>query len=233
MASQGTLPYYYKNSKPVGLVSGPGKTWKDNYLLVVVFVGFVILIAGTFWFLPPLEGEDSDYEKTYGRFTGNAASYITDVVVPSEPTLAPTGRREGERGEGEGRGAVKEPFVAGDHNTGDEMRGREVLNKNPRPPSFVVPPETSRHPSSSSSSPTQTSETARPPLTVSQAPPPPAELDSNSDEDDQLPREGAEPESEVGGASEQSVEEKRRKIIEVSFYFSGEGTRFVRRSVAC
>lgn len=88
MASHGSLPLYYKNSKPTGL-SGPAKSWKDNYLLVVVFVGFIILIAGTFWFLPPLEDKDADYEKTYGRFTGNPAAYITDPVIPSEPTLEP------------------------------------------------------------------------------------------------------------------------------------------------
>ena len=88
MASHGILPLYYKNSKPTGL-SGPTKSWKDNYLLVVVFVGFLILIAGTFWFLPPLEDKDADYEKTYGRFTGNPASYMTDVGIPSEPTLEP------------------------------------------------------------------------------------------------------------------------------------------------
>lgn len=88
MASNGSLPLYYKNFKATGL-SGPAKSWKDNYLLVVVFVGFIILIAGTFWFLPPLEDKDADYEKTYGRFTGNPAAYITDPVIPSEPTLEP------------------------------------------------------------------------------------------------------------------------------------------------
>ena len=101
-----SLPLYYKNSKPVGLPSA-SKSWKDNYLLVVVLVGFLILIAGTFWFLPPLEDKDADYERTYGRFTGNPASYITDPVIPSEPTLEPpeaTGR-EGGKGEA-GRGAV-------------------------------------------------------------------------------------------------------------------------------
>lgn len=96
MASNGSLPLYYKNFKPTGL-PGPAKSWKDNYLLVVVFVGFIILIAGTFWFLPPLEDKDADYEKTYGRFTGNPAAYITDPVIPSEPTLEPpesTGKKK-------------------------------------------------------------------------------------------------------------------------------------------
>ena len=89
MASRGTLPLYYKNSKPTSGLSGPAKSWKDNYLLVVVFVGFIILIAGTFWFLPPMGDKDADYEKTYGRFTGNPAAYMTDPVIPSEPTLEP------------------------------------------------------------------------------------------------------------------------------------------------
>ena len=89
MASRGTLPLYYKNSKLTSGLSGPAKSWKDNYLLVVVFVGFIILIAGTFWFLPPMGDKDADYEKTYGRFTGNPAAYMTDPVIPSEPTLEP------------------------------------------------------------------------------------------------------------------------------------------------
>ena len=95
-----SLPLYYKNSKPVGLPVS-AKTWKDNYLLVIVLVGFMVLIAGTFWFLPPVEDKDTDYERTYGRFTGNPAAYITDAVVPSEPTLFPpvTSRRVEDRKE--------------------------------------------------------------------------------------------------------------------------------------
>ena len=90
----------------MGLPSA-SKSWKDNYLLVVVLVGFLILIAGTFWFLPPLEDKDADYERTYGRFTGNPASYITDPVIPSEPTLVPPEATAREAGKGEeGKGVV-------------------------------------------------------------------------------------------------------------------------------
>ena len=104
-----SLPLYYKNSKPVGLPVS-AKTWKDNYLLVIVLVGFMVLIAGTFWFLPPVEDKDSDYERTYGRFTGNPAAYITDAVAPSEPTLFPsvTSRRVEDRKEEVERGKVTE-----------------------------------------------------------------------------------------------------------------------------
>ena len=121
MASHGSLPLYYKNSKPTGL-SGSAKSWKDKYLIVVVFVGFIILIAGTFWFLPPLEDKDGDYEEAYGRFTGNPASYITDPVIPSEPTLEPpetTGKGLEKGGEGGDVGAAKE-------RPNDEEKKREM-----------------------------------------------------------------------------------------------------------
>ena len=140
MASHGSLPLYYRNSKPTGL-PGPTKSWKDNYLLVVVFVGFIILIAGTFWFLPPLEDKDADYEKTYGRFTGNPSSYITDAVIPSEPTLEPpeaTEKDEGggreERWKGVEVGVVEErPHRHGER--GEEEGEKEVeFEKNVKPP---------------------------------------------------------------------------------------------------
>lgn len=131
-----SLPLYYKNSKPVGLPSA-SKSWKDNYLLVVVLVGFLILIAGTFWFLPPLEDKDADYERTYGRFTGNPASYITDPVIPSEPTLVPpeATAREGGKSE-EGKGVVvgvnipEEGKEGGRQEVeGEEQGGKEVERK--------------------------------------------------------------------------------------------------------
>ena len=219
MASHGSLPLYYKNSKPTGLSSGPGKSWKDNYLLVVVLVAFVILIAGTFWFLPPLDDKDSDYEKTYGRFTGNAASYITDVVVPSEPTLVPPGAtrwRVGGGGEGKGREGegvgIKEPLQRDDRDRDVkefERNRRPPVSETSRNPETTKSPETSRPPET-----TKAPETTRPPRTTSPpprttSPPPPQSLK----EEGQLPDEGAEP---VGGASETSVEEKRRKVVEVS-----------------
>ena len=167
MASHGTLPLYYKNSKPTGL-PGPAKSWKDNYLLVVVLVAFLILIAGTFWFLPPLGDKDADYERTYGRFTGNPASYITDVVIPSEPTLVPpeaTGNRETAGGQGEkeldgngGRGGepgikeVIDPIQVGDVEKGD----RQVKEFDKHPPS-------TEHSETTTSEPPSSPESSRPP----------------------------------------------------------------------
>ena len=213
MASRGTLPLYYKNSRPVGLPAGPGKSWKDNYLLAVVFVGFVILIAGTFWFLPPLDDKDSDYEKTYGRFTGNAA--ITDAVMPTEPTLVPsqdTGRR-GEGGEvgevlheggrmerGENVEVVKQPIRIKD--LVEAQKPVQVFDKNLRPPSAMSreTPQTSTGPP----------ETTKPPETT--RPPPPPVSDSQSREGGNGAEEGVGDEE----AADPGVEEKRRKIIEVS-----------------
>ena len=231
MASHGTLPFYYKNSRPTGLSAGPGKSWKDNYLLVVVFMGFVVLIAGTFWFLPPLDDKDSDYEKTYGRFAGNAA--ITDaVVIPTEPTLVPSeepGRRgkeereekdwEGEREGGEGgrkegreiMEVVKQPVPLEDLIKEDKLV--QIFDKNPQPPAHG-PPETSQTHQT-----TKPPETTRPPETT-QPPSPPA---SESVEMGQQSREdgnGEEPGTGEGGATDPGVEEKRRKIIEVGSVFS-------------
>ena len=224
MASHGTLPLYYKNSRPTGLSAGPGKSWKDNYLLLVVFMGFVVLIAGTFWFLPPLDDKDSDYEKTYGRFAGNAA--ITDaVVIPTEPTLVPSeepGRRgkeekhwEGEKEGGEGGRkeeseiieVVKQPVQLKD--LIKEDKPVQVSDKNPQPPAHGSP-EISQTPQT-----TKPPETTRPPETTQ----PPA---SESVEVGQQSREGgngAEPGVGEGGATDPGVEEKRRKIIEVGSIF--------------
>ena len=38
------LPLYYKNSKPTG--PPPSKKWKEYYLIGILFVAFIILIAG-------------------------------------------------------------------------------------------------------------------------------------------------------------------------------------------
>lgn len=210
MASHGTLPLYYKNSKPTGLSAGPGKSWKDNYLLVVVFVGFVILIAGTFWFLPPLDDKDSDYEKTYGRFTGNAA--ITDAVIPTEPTLVPSSDQEqggegrggngeglGEAIAGNGLGAVNQPIHIEDPI--GEQKPAEVFDKNPHPPNSA-PPETT----------TKSPEATRSP----QTPRPPPSDDKEAEPNQGVDGVGEPGMGEEGGAVDSEVEEKRRKIIEVS-----------------
>jgi mannosyl-oligosaccharide alpha-1,2-mannosidase len=140
MASHGSLPLYYRNSKPTG-IPGPTKTWKDNYLLLVVFVGFIVLIAGTFWFLPPLEEKDADYEKTYGRFTGNPASYITDLVIPSEPTLVPPeasekdergGREKEGNGVGVGVDEDRQPHRVSERE--DDGRNKVEIERNDRKP---------------------------------------------------------------------------------------------------
>lgn len=212
MASHGSLPLYYKNSKPTGL-SGPAKSWKDNYLLVVVFVGFIILIAGTFWFLPPLEDKDADYEKTYGRFTGNPSAYITDPVIPSEPTLEPPEATEKEKptekigvyinevvdmkrpGEvvGEGRGREEGRWREEERGRGKEGRKEEGGEKEdiPKEPLHVKPPS-EEHNEFKKHQTDPPSETSRPSETVRPA---------------------------VGGASNQApdpeAEERKRKVVEV------------------
>lgn len=213
MASHGTLPLYYKNSKPTGL-SGPAKSWKDNYLLVVVLVGFLILIAGTFWFLPPLGDKDGDYEKTYGRFMGNPASYITDVVIPSEPTLEPpeaTGKAEG------GNGEVGERRLT-------EEGGRKNAGMEPNEPKVEEPvrlEEKGRgQVQSFHKQPPSTSEATTEPTTSE----PPSSLEPlEQDDPDEESKEKEEPSEVRGGekgvvdevASDPEAEERRKKVVEV------------------
>lgn len=75
------LPLYYKNGKPVGPPTP--RRWKEVYLLFIVFVGFIIMIAGVLWFVPPVE--DDEWRSTYYGFNPSA---VTDVAgMPYRPTL--------------------------------------------------------------------------------------------------------------------------------------------------
>ena len=79
------LPLYYKNSKPTG--PPPSKKWKEYYLIGILFVAFIILIAGVLWFVPDVEVNLS-YDRAYDSFTGGIDT--TQPTLLSEPTLTPT-----------------------------------------------------------------------------------------------------------------------------------------------
>lgn len=86
MAHGQSLPYYYKNSKLVGLDSRK-KTWKEYYLLVVIIVAFLMLIAGVLWFVPSVEEEDN-YKQIYDQFTSKPEQ-VGGMGVLSESSLLP------------------------------------------------------------------------------------------------------------------------------------------------
>ena len=80
------LPLYYKNGKPVG---PPSKRWKENYLFLLVFVAFVVLLTGNLWFVPNVDESTTEYGRSYDKF--NPSGVTTSInVAPSEPTLAPS-----------------------------------------------------------------------------------------------------------------------------------------------
>lgn len=216
MASHGSLPLYYKNSKPTGL-PGPTKSWKDNYLLVVVFVGFMILIAGTFWYLPPLEDKDSDYEKTYGRFTGNPSSYITDVVIPSEPTLEPpeataevSQEEEGHLEDVGGRVEDDDMVVIDGVEIKDNV-DKFVENVPVRLEDLIGEKDAQifeKQPSETTGPP----ETTRPPETER----PPEENKVNEHHNEGAPAVYVVPADSEDGAKDLEADERRRKVVEVS-----------------
>jgi len=79
------LPLYYKNSKPTG--PPPSKKWKEYYLIGILFVAFIILIAGVLWFVPDVEVNLS-YDRAYDSFTGGLDT--TQPTLLSEPSLTHT-----------------------------------------------------------------------------------------------------------------------------------------------
>ena len=241
MASHGSLPLYYRNSKPTGL-PGPTKSWKDNYLLVVVFVGFIILIAGTFWFLPPLEDKDADYEKTYGRFTGNPSSYITDPAIPSEPTLEPPEATEKDEGRGRKKGwkgvgvGMAEEERLHRHGEREEEGGSKVeFEKNVKPPirleSLIGDEDRERkveifekHQSDPPREEKSPPDTDNPP--DANNPPEWAVENNEGDSDAAAAVNGVEHvDTPTDEAKEQVqdivTEERRRKVVEVSCWFAG------------
>ena len=71
------LPLYYKNGKPVG---PPVKRWKENYLFLLVFVAFVVLLAGNLWLVP----ESGESSTEYSKF--NPSGVLSSLTL--EPSLA-------------------------------------------------------------------------------------------------------------------------------------------------
>ena len=59
------LPLYRTSLRPR---QASTKRWKEYYLLVILFVGFIVLFAGVLWFVPNVE-EDLNYKKAYQTFT--------------------------------------------------------------------------------------------------------------------------------------------------------------------
>lgn len=54
------LPLYYKNGKAV---APPLKRWKENYLFLLVFVAFVVLLTGNLWLVPEPDESSTEYSK--------------------------------------------------------------------------------------------------------------------------------------------------------------------------
>ena len=78
------LPLYYKNSKPTGPSQYASKKWKEYYLIGILFVAFIVLIAGVLWFVPDTEVYQS-FDRAYNSFTGGVDS--TQPTLLSEPKL--------------------------------------------------------------------------------------------------------------------------------------------------
>ena len=99
------LPLYHRSPR-----FGPptSRRWKENYLLLLILVAFVMLVAGTWWYIPSLESEDDEYEKVYNKFNPTVNLQGRNVAPPL-PTLRRHGEGKEEEGEGkrEGEGPEK------------------------------------------------------------------------------------------------------------------------------
>lgn len=82
--SMAQLPLYYKNSKPTGPAQYASKKWKEYYLVGILFVAFVVLIAGVLWFVPDTEVYQS-FDRAYSSFSAGLDS--TQPTLLSEPKL--------------------------------------------------------------------------------------------------------------------------------------------------
>ena len=82
--SMAQLPLYYKNSKPTGPAQYASKKWKEYYLIGIVFVAFVVLIAGILWFVPDTE-VFQNFDRAYSSFSAGLDS--TQPTLLSEPKL--------------------------------------------------------------------------------------------------------------------------------------------------
>lgn len=82
--SMAQLPLYYKNSKPTGPAQYASKKWKEYYLIGILFVAFVVLIAGILWFVPDTE-VFQNFDRAYSSFSAGLDS--TQPTLLSEPKL--------------------------------------------------------------------------------------------------------------------------------------------------